>query len=50
METIINAWLSIWLYVMAAIGIILGYQLYKNRQTWDKINILCTIAVTVRIV
>lgn len=47
METIINAWLSVWLYVMAAIAIVLGIQIYKNRKTWDKINILCTLAVIV---
>ncbi len=47
METIINAWLSIWLYVMAAIGIILGIAVWKNRKTWDKVNILCTLAVIV---
>ena len=47
METIINAWLSIWLYVMVAIAIVLGVQIYKNRKTWDKINILCTVAVIV---
>lgn len=47
METIINAWLSIWLYVMVAIGIVLTIKIWKNRKTWDKINILCTIAVIV---
>lgn len=47
METIINAWLSVWLYVMAAIAILLGVQIYKNRKVWDKINILCTLAVIV---
>lgn len=47
MEIIINAWLSIWLYIMVAIAIVLGIQIYKNRKTWDKINILCTLAVIV---
>ncbi len=47
METVINAWLSVWLYVMAAIGIVLGVQIYKNRNAWDKINILCTFAIIV---
>lgn len=47
METIINAWLSVWLYVMAAIGIVLGVLVYKNRKKWDAINILCTLAVIV---
>lgn len=47
METIINAWLAVWLYVMAAIAIVLGVQIYKNRKNWDKINILCTLAVIV---
>lgn len=47
METIINAWLSVWLYVMAAIAVFLGTQIYKNRKTWDKINILCTLAIIV---
>lgn len=47
MENLINAWLSVWLYVMVAIAIILGIQIYKNRKVWDKINILCTLAVIV---
>lgn len=47
METIINAWLSVWLYVMVAIAIVLGIQIYKNHKTWDNINILCTLAVIV---
>ncbi len=49
METIIYAWLSVWLYVMAAIGIVLGWKVYKNRKTWDKLNMLCTLAVIVLI-
>ncbi len=49
METIINAWLSVWLYVMAAIGIFLAVKVWKNRKIWDKINILCTLAVIVLI-
>lgn len=47
METIINIWLSIWLYVMAAIAVVLGVQIYKHRKTWDRINVLCTVAVIV---
>ena len=47
METIINAWLSIWLYVMMDIGIYLTYLVWKNRKTWDMVNILCTLAVVV---
>lgn len=47
METIINTWLSIWLYVMAAIAIFLGVKIYINRKTWDKVNIFCTLAVIV---
>lgn len=47
METIINAWLSVWLYVMVAIAIVLCIKIYKNRKTWDKINILCTFAIIV---
>ncbi len=47
MEAIINAWLSVWLYVMVGIGIILAIKVWKNRKTWDKINILCTLAVIV---
>lgn len=49
METIINAWLSVWLYVMVAIAIVLIIQVCKNRKTWDKINFLCTLAVIVLI-
>lgn len=47
METIINAWLSIWLYVMVGIGIYLSIKVWKNRKEWDKVNILCTLAVIV---
>ncbi len=47
MEKIVNAWLSIWLYVMAAIGIFLAVKVWKNRKTWDKINVYCTLAVIV---
>lgn len=47
MEFILNTWLSIWLYVMAGIGAFLGVSVWKNRKTWDKINILCTLAVIV---
>lgn len=47
MESILQAWLSIWLYVMVAIAIWLGVKVYKNRKTWDRINILCTLAIIV---
>lgn len=47
METVVQAWLSVWLYVMAAIGIALSIEVYKNRGKWDEINILCTLAVIV---
>lgn len=47
MENIIQGWLSIWLYVMAGIAVALFIKVYKNRQTWDKTNILCTLAVIV---
>ncbi len=49
MQTIIEAWLSVWLYVMAAIGIVLSVKIYQNRKKWDKINILCAIAIIVLI-
>lgn len=49
METIINAWLSVWLYVMAAIAIILCIKICKNRKKWDTINLLCTLAIVVLI-
>lgn len=47
MEAIIQGWLAIWLYVMTAIGVCLGYLVYKNRKIWSKLNILCTLAVIV---
>ncbi len=47
METIINAWLSIWIYVILGIGVFLLVKLYKNRMIWDKLNILCTLAIIV---
>lgn len=48
MGNIINAWLSVWLYIMAAIGVVLSILVYKNRKKWDVINILCTLDVIVR--
>lgn len=45
METILQVWLSIWLYVMAGIGLILTYLIWKNRKTWSRVNILCALAV-----
>ncbi len=47
MEAIIQGWLSIWLYVMASIGIYLGWLIWKNRKTWSALQILCTLAVIV---
>lgn len=47
METVLQGWLSIWLYVMAGIGIWLTWLVYKNRKVWDKVNIYCTLAVVV---
>lgn len=47
METIINTWLSVWLYVMTAIATILCMKICKNRKKWDKINLLCTLAIVV---
>ncbi len=49
METIMQGWLSVWLYVMAAMGMILGVRIWKNRKKWDKINILCALAIIVLI-
>lgn len=49
METIIQGWLAVWLYVMAAIGTILGFCIWKHRKEWDKINILCALAIIVLI-
>ncbi len=47
METIINGWLSVWLYVMSGIAIFLSFKVYRNFKKWDKINILCTMAIIV---
>ena len=47
METILQVWLSIWLYVMAGIGILLTWLVYKNRKVWDRVTIYCTLAVVV---
>lgn len=49
METIIQDWLSIWLYVMAVIGIILGIRIWQNRKEWEKTNIFCGLAIIVLI-
>ena len=47
METIIQGWLSIWLYVMAIVAIVLVVKIYKNQKTWSKLNIYCTMAIIV---
>ena len=47
METLIQGWLTIWLYVISGIGIYLVWLTYKNRKNWSTINILCTLAVVV---
>ncbi|MCH3960908.1 MAG: HXXEE domain-containing protein [Solobacterium sp.] len=47
METLLQGWLSIWLYVMAAIAIVLCILIYKHRHTWSKLTILCTLAIVV---
>ncbi len=49
METILQAWLSVWLYGMTAIGIVLGICIWKNRKSWSACNILCTLAIIVLI-
>lgn len=49
METILSAWLAVWLYVIVGIGVILAVKLFKKRKVWDKINIYCTLAVIVLI-
>lgn len=49
MEFIFQGWLSIWLYVMTAIGICLAVKVFQNRHTWTKLNLLCTLAVIVLI-
>lgn len=47
LQEIINIWLSVWLYVMAAIAIVLGILVFRNRKKWSTLNILCTLAVIV---
>ncbi len=47
METLLNAWLAVWLYVMVGIGTYLSIKVWKNRKKWDKITILCTLSVIV---
>ncbi len=49
METLIQGWLSIWLYVMTAIGIVLGVLVWKKRKEWQTLDILCTLAIIVLI-
>lgn len=49
MEMILQGWLSVWLYVLAAIGIVLGIRIWKNRKVWAKDNILCALAIIVLI-
>lgn len=47
LETILQGWLAVWLYVMAAIAIVLIYRVLQNRKTWDRLTILCTLAIVV---
>lgn len=47
MEDALQAWLSIWLYAMAAIGIALACLTCKHRKDWSKENMLCTLAIIV---
>lgn len=47
METLLQGWLSVWLYVMAGLGLWLMGQAYKNRKRWDKITLYCALAVVV---
>lgn len=47
METILNLWLAIWLYVMVGIAIVLTVIIYQNRHLWSKLQILCTLAIIV---
>lgn len=49
MEAIMQGWLSIWLYVMTAIGIVLGVLVWKKRKEWSPLNTLCTLAIIVLI-
>lgn len=47
MEIIINAWLSIWLYVLVGIASYLAYLIWKNHKLWDRFTVLCTFAIIV---
>ena len=47
LETLLQGWLAVWLYVMAAIAIVLVYKVIRNRKTWDRLTILCTLAIVV---
>lgn len=47
MESFLQGWLAVWLYVMAAIAIVLVYKVIKNRKSWDRLTILCTLAIVV---
>lgn len=47
METFIQGWLAVWLYVMAAIAIVLAALIWKNRHKWTRLNILCSLAIIV---
>lgn len=49
MEAILQGWLSVWLYVMVAIGIMLSVCVWKNRKKWSALDILCTFAIIVLI-
>lgn len=49
MEAIIQGWLSIWLYVMTAIGIVLSVLVWQQRKEWSTLDLLCTLAIIVLI-
>lgn len=47
MENVINVWLSVWLYVMSGIAVALAVKIYKNRGSWSRLTVLCTLAIIV---
>ena len=47
MESVVQFWLAIWLYVMAAIACALGYRVWKHRRDWSRLDVLCALAIIV---
>ena len=47
MENMVQAWLSVWLYVITAIGVVLTILIIRNRKRWKTTDVLCACALVI---